>query len=61
MIYNKLPAEVRKNITSDKGDNNLDFNSLRRAIKSELCVKDDGHASMSESSFQQLTLLQVKP
>lgn len=22
MIYNKLPAEVRKNITSDKGDNN---------------------------------------
>ncbi|XP_062594497.1 uncharacterized protein LOC134255914 [Saccostrea cucullata] len=42
MLYNKLPAEIRKNITRDKGDDQWELNSLRRAIKKELCVKGAG-------------------
>lgn len=49
MIYNKLPANIRKNITRDKGDDNWDLNSLRRAIKKELCVQDAGNASNTRS------------
>ncbi|XP_052699402.1 uncharacterized protein LOC128176925 [Crassostrea angulata] len=50
MIYNKLPADIRKNITRDKGDDNWDLNSLRRAIKKELCVQDAGNASYTRSN-----------
>nr|XP_034312872.1 uncharacterized protein LOC117684486 [Crassostrea gigas] len=50
MIYNKLPADIRKNITRDKGDDNWDLNSLRRAKKKELCVQDAGNASNTRSN-----------
>lgn len=49
-IYNKLPADIRKNITRDKGDDNWDLYSLRRAIKKGLCVQDAGNVSNTRSN-----------
>ncbi|XP_062576180.1 uncharacterized protein LOC134238068 [Saccostrea cucullata] len=53
MLYNKLPAEIRKNITRDKGDDQWELHSLRRAIKKELCVQDAGQAMHSKQEAQE--------
>jgi hypothetical protein len=42
IIYNKLPSEVRKNITRERGNDNWDLNALRSSIKKELCVQNAG-------------------
>lgn len=46
MIYNKLQA----NTTRDKGDNNWDLRSLKKAVKKELCVQDARQANNLRSS-----------
>ncbi|XP_062582942.1 uncharacterized protein LOC134244699 [Saccostrea cucullata] len=53
MIYNKLPAEIRKNITRDKGDDQWELHSLRRAIKKELCVQDTGQSLQPKQETQE--------
>ena len=45
IIYNKLPSEVRKNITRDRGNDDWDLNSLRTAIQREVCVQLAGNPS----------------
>ena len=46
IIYNKLPSDVRRNITRDSGNDDWDFDSIRRAIKKELCVQAAGLSHM---------------
>ncbi|XP_071145416.1 uncharacterized protein [Mytilus edulis] len=39
IIYNKLPSDVRKNTTRDRGNDDWNIESLRTAIKREVCVQ----------------------
>ena len=43
IIYNKLPSDVRKNITRNRGSDDWDLNSLRNAIQREVCVQLAGN------------------
>ena len=43
IIYNKLPSDVRKNITRDRGNDDWDLNSLRTALQREVCVQSAGN------------------
>ena len=43
IIYNKLPSDVRKNITRDRGNDNWDLNSLRNALQREICIQLAGN------------------
>ncbi|VDH94305.1 Hypothetical predicted protein [Mytilus galloprovincialis] len=45
IIYNKLPSDVRKNITRDRGNDDWDIESLRTAIKREVCVQVAGQST----------------
>ena len=43
-IYNKLLSYARKNITRDRGNDDWDIESLREAIKREVCVQVVGQS-----------------
>ena len=45
IIYNKLPSDVRKSITRDRGNDDWDLDSLRNAIQREVCVQLAGNST----------------
>ncbi|VDI65146.1 Hypothetical predicted protein [Mytilus galloprovincialis] len=45
IIYNKLPSDVRKNITRNRGNDDWNIESLRTAIKREVCVQVAGQST----------------